>query len=340
VDTPGAPARRATPLRAGVALICFVAGLAAAWLAREVLLLAFLGVLIAVVFSFPVGWLSRVVPRGVATLLVLLAVLGLAALVGLLAAPAVSREFGELRDKLPQAIQRLRQLTSGGGPAASAAQKAPEAVSKVSALAIPALVKFVSSVTAVVLVLVLGAFLVHQPDVYRRGLRALVPRGNEDVFDETWRRVGQGLRSWVGGILVSMAIMGSLTAVGLLLAGIHEWFLLGILTFLGTFVPYVGAIASAVPGILAGLAQSPRHALWALAVYLGIHLVEGYIVQPLVMRRAVDVKPALLLFGQGALGAVFGLLGTIVATPLLVCLQVLTDYLWVERRLNKQPTEG
>jgi predicted PurR-regulated permease PerM len=338
VDTTGAPAHRANPLRAGITLIFVVAALAAAWLAREILLLAFLGVLIAVVFSFPVGWISRILPRGLATILVLLAVLGLAALIGLLAAPAVSHEVDELRQRLPQAIQRVRDFLQHVSPGGGAAQKAPEAVSKASEVAIPALLKVVSSITAVVLVLVLGAFLVHQPDVYRRGVRALVPRGKEDLFDEAWRRVGSGLRSWVGGILVSMAIMGTLTAVGLLVAGIQEWFLLAILTFLGTFVPYVGAVASAVPGILAALAQSPRHALWALAVYLGVHICEGYIVQPLVMRRAVDVKPALLLFGQGALGAIFGLLGTVVATPLLVCIQVLTDYLWVERRLHKQPT--
>ena len=49
-----------------------------------------------------------------------------------------------------------------------------------------------------------------------------------------------------------------------------------------------------------------------------------------------EVRPALLLFGQGLFGAVFGLMGTIVATPMLVCLQVLTEYLWVERRLGKE----
>ena len=186
------------------------------------------------------------------------------------------------------------------------------------------------------LVIVLGAFLVYQPDVYRRGIRLLVPPEHEEVFDETWRRVGGGLRRWVGGIVISMTLMGTLTAIGLATIGIEQWLLLGVLTFLATFVPYVGAIASSVPGILAGLAQSPRHFLLAIAVYVGVHLVEGYIVEPAVMRRAVEIRPALLLFGQGVFSAVFGLMGTVVATPLIVCGQILTDYLWVERRLGKQ----
>jgi predicted PurR-regulated permease PerM len=183
---------------------------------------------------------------------------------------------------------------------------------------------------------VLAAFLVYRPDTYRHGLRQLFPARRQPVFDELWDRLRNALRHWVGGILVSMTIMGTLCAVGLLLVGIRDWLILGTLTFLGTFVPYLGAVASAVPGLLAALAQSPHHLLLAAAVYLGVHVVEGYIVQPAVMRRAVELNPALLLFGQGVLGAVFGVLGIVVATPLLVCAQVAVQYLWIERRVQRQ----
>ncbi|HWE23273.1 MAG TPA: AI-2E family transporter [Myxococcales bacterium] len=330
----------------GLILLACAAALAALWLAREVVLLAFVGIVIGVVFSFPVGWLSRVVPRGAAVLLVLLALVG--AVVGLsaLAAPTIQEEVDQLRESAPRGVEKIQgwmrrvQSTAGGGGGGqkqSPAQHAPEVAAKVGEKALPALVALVSGVTAVVLVIVLGAFLVYQPDVYRRGVRLLVPRRHQETFDEAWRRVGNGLRKWVGGIVVSMALMGTLTAIGLLIVGIDQWLLLGVLTFLGTFVPYVGAIASAVPGLLAGLAQSPRHFVLAGVVYLGVHLVEGYLVQPIVMRRAVEIRPALLLVGQGLFGAVFGLMGTIVATPLIVCLQELTEYLWVERTLGKDP---
>jgi predicted PurR-regulated permease PerM len=258
-------AERRRAVQVGLILLACAAGLAALWLAREVVLLGFLGVLIAVVFSFPVGWLSRVLPRGLAVLLVLIALVGATAGLIALAAPVLQREVDQLRESAPRAIERAQGSTRRG--------------------AAPA----------------------------------------------------RGLRKWVGGIVISMTLMGLFTAVGLAVVGIQEWLLLGVLTFLGTFVPYVGAIASSVPGLLAGLAQSPRHFVLAGAVYLGVHLVEGYLVQPIVMRRAVEVRPALLLFGQGVFGAVFGLLGTVVATPMLVCAQVLTEYLWVERRLGKEP---
>ncbi|MFL5422617.1 MAG: AI-2E family transporter [Myxococcales bacterium] len=327
------------PIRAGIVLIAVVATIAALWLAREIVLLGFLGVLIAVVFSFPVNWISRLLPRGVAVIIVLLLLIGAVVGLGLLIAPTLSREFGELQQRVPKAVQSARSYLSRSAPGGEQlAQKAPEAVKQVGEKAVPALLALVSGITGIVLVIVLGAFLVAQPDVYRRGVRAMIPPQHEEKFDESWRRLGEGLRKWVGGILVAMTIMGTLTAIGLKIAGIEEWFLLGVLTFLGTFVPYVGAVASSVPGILAALAQSPTKALWAAVVYLGVHVVEGYLVEPLVMKRAVEVKPALLLFGQGLFSAVFGLMGTVVATPLIVCAQTLIDYLWVERKLQKTPT--
>src|SRR5205085_885924 len=106
-----------------------------------------------------------------------------------------------------------------GGEAASAAAKVGQA-------ALPALAAIVEGASAVVLVIVLGAFLVAAPAAYRRGVRALVPREREGVFDEGWDRVGNVLRRWVGGILVSMTLMGTLTGIGLAVAGIDSWLLL------------------------------------------------------------------------------------------------------------------
>jgi predicted PurR-regulated permease PerM len=321
-------------VRHGLVLIAAAAALALAWLARDALLLAFLGVVIAVVFSFPVGWLTRWVPRGAAVLLLLLVLAGAVALAATLFAPTVVEQIDDLRAAAPKALADVRQWFSRrSGP--EVAKGAAKVAEKAGEVAVPALLGIVSAATAAVLVLVLGAFLVAAPETYRRGLRKLVPRDSEAVFDESYARLADALRRWVGGIVVSMTIMGTLAALGLWVAGIHDWFLLGVLTFLGTFVPYVGAIASAVPGLLVALTQSQSHFLYAAAVYLGVHLVEGYLIAPLVMRRAVEIKPALLLAGQGTLAAIFGIPGAVVATPLIVCAQTLVQQLWVERRLGK-----
>src|SRR5438105_2726898 len=101
-------AERRRAVQVGLVLLASAAALAALWLAREIVLLAFLGVLIGVVFSFPVGWLSRVMPRGVALLLVLVALVGAGAGLAALAAPTIEREVGQLRESAPGAVQSVQ----------------------------------------------------------------------------------------------------------------------------------------------------------------------------------------------------------------------------------------
>jgi predicted PurR-regulated permease PerM len=318
--------------RTGARLIALAALVAAAWLAHEVLLLAFLGILIGVVLSFPVDWLAKHMKRGFAVLIVLAVMLAATGGAIGFGAVKIASQADTIRDEARKGLQAIRdkfeQVEGKQQQQAQPPQGAAEAAAKGA-------IGLFSGVTAIVLVIVLGLFLVNEPSVYKRGLRLLVPKRFLDAFDSSYDKAATGLRKWVGGILVSMAIMGALTTIGLAVAGIHGWWVLGLLTFFATFVPYVGAIASAIPGLLVGASQDSAHFFYAGGVYLGVHLVEGYLIQPLVMKRAVKLQPALLLFWQGFFGAVFGVMGTVVATPMLVCAQILTTHLWVERRLGK-----
>jgi predicted PurR-regulated permease PerM len=318
--------------------------------AQNVVLLGFLAILVAVMFSFPVGWLSRVVPRTLAVVLTVLLTFGMVGGMVALATPLVVDQGKQLMDNLPEAARKaetwlrraqrdkaVRQLTNGKDVAGTLKAKVPEAVETVATLTPMMAGHVVELVSTFVLLVVLAAFLVARPELYEKGIRSMLPRSFEADFDELWERLGRGLRSWVGGTVIAMFLMGSVTAVGLLLCGIQGWALLGLLTFFGTFVPYVGAVSSSVPGLLVGLSQSPHHFFMALGVYVGVHVIEGYLVQPLVMRRAVEANPALLLFFQALMGALFGLLGLIVATPLLSVVQIIVTTLWIEGRLHKKP---
>ncbi|MGH7935620.1 MAG: AI-2E family transporter, partial [Chthoniobacterales bacterium] len=64
------------------------------------------------------------------------------------------------------------------------------------------------------------------------------------------------------------------------------------------FVPYLGAIAAAIPAMLIALMESPAKALWVAAIYTGVHVFEGYCITPFVQKRAVALPPALLLSVQ------------------------------------------
>ena len=314
---------------------------------RDVWEMTFLGVVLAVLWSFPVGFLSRFMSRGLATLASLLAFFALAGTVTpLLMAPLIE-EARQAEEKLPEAMDRAKDWLKhqpGTDSGIQPGQKLAEGMEKktknleqgiVDGVG-PALLKATTFGSSAAFMFVVALFFVFEPGTYRKFIRSAVPPTYEKDFDELWVRLGVGLRKWVGGILVSMTIMGVFTAIGLKLIGLDNWLLLGALVFVGTFVPYVGALATAVPGLLMALAISPEKFTLAALVYFGVHIVEGYIVDPFVMRRAVTIQPAVLLVWQVTMGLLLGIFGFVIATPLYVCLKTAFDYLYVERGLGKR----
>lgn len=183
------------------------------------------------------------------------------------------------------------------------------------------------------IVFVGGIYLASQPDLYRGGLLKLFPRKNRELASLALDDSGRALKLWLLGQLISMALVGTLTGVGLWLIGVPSALALGLFAGLLEFIPLIGPIIAAIPGVLLAFAQGPEMALWALALYLLIQQVEGNVIQPLVQQHAVDLPPALLLFSLLAGGLLFGATGVILATPLTVVIFVLTKRLYVREAL-------
>ena len=187
---------------------------------------------------------------------------------------------------------------------------------------------------AALLMLVAGIYLAARPDLYRTGIIKLVPPGGRPLAADAIDDTARGLRLWLLGRIVSMVTVGFLTWLGLTIIGVPSALTLALLAGLLEFVPYVGPIASAVPAVLLAFAQSPEMALWTALLFFLVQQFEGYVLEPLVQQRAVDLPPALLLFALVAGGLVFGLIGVLFAEPLTVMLFVLVKRLYVREALG------
>src|SRR3712207_2948130 len=145
----------------------------------------------------------------------------------------------------------------------------------------------------------------------------------------------RSVQRWFLGQLVSMAVIGMLFTVALSVIGIPFALLLGILSGLLAFIPFVGPAISIVPPILLALADDPVKALWVILTYAGVQFVEGNIIQPLVMSRVVSLHPVILIFALLIMGTLFGFVGVLIAIPLAAALHVLVHELWVQRMDEK-----
>lgn len=135
--------------------------------------------------------------------------------------------------------------------------------------------------------------------------------------------IASTLRGWILGRLVSMAVVGGLTVLGLFLLEIPYAVTLGLIAAMLGLVPSIGPIIAVVPAAALAFTVGPAHVLYVLGLYLGISLVDGLLLTPWIEKRTVGVPPTVAIVGQLVAGVVAGLPGVIIATPILALLLVI-----------------
>jgi predicted PurR-regulated permease PerM len=106
---------------------------------------------------------------------------------------------------------------------------------------------------------------------------------------------------------------------------------LGIITGLADFVPFVGPIVGVIPPLLLGLVGGPLDTLWVLFTYVAIQQVEGNLITPLIMEKTASLHPAVVIVAVTVLGSAFGFLGALLALPATVVAAALVEELWFRR---------
>lgn len=322
-------------------------GLLVLWFARDVLLLGFAGVLLAVFLRTVACWIHdrTRLPTGVALAAIVVLIVGGIAVMFWARGPAIVAELDALRADTPQAVAsakaRLQQSDWGRRlvaemPAAKDVLPSPRSAMS-SATGVVS--QTFGALTNVVVILFLAIAFAATPRSYVSGLLALVPPRHEARVHEVLRRVTETLWWWMLGRLLSMAVIGVTTGIGLWLLGIPLAVTLAVIAALLTFIPNIGPILAALPAVLLGLSQSPRTALYVVFLYLGVQAVETYVLGPVVDRRTVALPAALTVLAQLLLVMAGGILGAALAVPLAAVALVVVTMLYVEDVLGRKPNE-
>jgi predicted PurR-regulated permease PerM len=171
-------------------------------------------------------------------------------------------------------------------------------------------------VTGLVLAIALLYFVLRDgPAFWRWILRRFAPP-TRPVVDRAGRRSWAVLGGFVRGTALIAAIDATLIGLGLWILGVPVAFALAVLVFLGAFIPYVGAFVSGLVAVLVAFADGGWDvALLALALVIGVQLVEGNLLQPIIQSRTVDLHPAVILLAVAAGGSLFGIVGAYLAVP-------------------------
>lgn len=295
------------------------------WLAQPILLIIG-GLVLAAMFDGGARLLGRVlpIPRGIRLTIVVLGVFGFIYWTFVFTGSELAAQAASLQAVVEAQVDTMGNKIAAAGFNISAEDvkgfgtQILNSVGRVTA----AVTSVVGTVTNLAMMLVLAIFIAAEPRMYERGVAWMLPLAERENFYGTAEKIGHVLRRLMAGRLLGMAVEGFGTWILLGLGGVPMAALLGVLTGLLAFLPNIGAIISGALIILVGFSAGVDVGLYAVFVYFVVQMVDGYLIVPMVAKRAVDLAPALVLGAQILFGALFGILGLALADPIIAMIKV------------------
>ena len=186
------------------------------------------------------------------------------------------------------------------------------------------------AIGGIIIVLFIGMYIAAEPDKYRDGILHLVPHRSRPRAREVLSTLATTLRQWLIARLIAMVAIGLITGIGLALLRVKGAAALGVLAGLMELIPFFGPFVSAIPAIGIAMVDSPQKAFAVVILYLIIQQLEGNVITPLLLEKRLDIPPVLTVVGVSAMAIVFGVMGMLVAEPLIATALVLSKMLYVE----------
>ncbi len=180
----------------------------------------------------------------------------------------------------------------------------------------------------------IGVFVAVDPALYRDGFAQIFPPAKRQRVSEVMNLMGETMFKWLIGRFLTMLITGAGTTIAMWILGVPMPIMIGVATGLLTFIPNIGAIIALGLAMLMALSQGPMTVVWVVLLYGVLQLLESNIATPLIQQHQTSIPPALLLSFQIIMAALAGLLGVMVATPLLAAGMVLTKEIWIKDTLE------
>ncbi len=323
------------------------------WYVPSVLTTLVGGFALALVLSFPVRWLSRLMPRGLAILSSFLLLLGFVVLALLILLPLVGNQLAAFADAVPamagtaeqqlrgslEILQQRGLLPSDSEEVASRIREdLTNAVQAVGGNVLGGALGVVTGTFSFALtlfgVLFVGAYLLVDVRRFKAAYLRAAPHEYRQDFLTLWNAFGYSLSKYLGGLAFVLAIQGVVSAIGLFFLDVPYALLLGVWVAITAVIPYLGAWIGSIPAVLVALTISPTRALLTAVLFLGIQQLEGNFLTPKIQGDTLRVHPIMVFLAVIVGGGLGGIAGVIVAVPSLAVLRVLFDFFRV--RLTTQ----
>ncbi len=302
----------------------------------SLLLLTLAGALFAIYFHGCASFFKKYLPISAGWSLALSIVINIILLVVFFwfVGARLQQQVSELTDTLPQTINNAKAYLQKSTIGSKALDYLNSSGNSQKTMSIAK--HFFSSsfgiLSDIYIILLLGMFFIASPFTYKKGIVHLLPPKAKDKGAELLDEIHNVLKNWTKGQLFGFVFIAVLTALGLWAIGMPLILTLALIAGLLNFIPNFGPIIALIPAGLIGLTQGATTAILVLCLYTLIQVVQSAVTQPLIQKKMVSVPPALIIFGQVAMGLLGGFWGVLLATPVITIIMTVVNKLYVEEQ--------
>lgn len=309
----------------------------------------FIGLLIAWLFDPIVEVMQRKIPRILSCILIFLLFFGGIFLILSLLLPTFTEQVREFVTGIPGILKELKTMTNqlfvslsfdSGIDLTSVKTQVFDSIenlgmsltTKLPDMILSLFKSIVSGGMFLILGIMVGFYMLYDFEKVKLGLLDFVPRKYHDDAKELMRRLNHSLRGYIQGLFAVMFLVFITQSIGLTLAGLKAPMIFALFCAITDIIPYLGPYIGGAPAVLVGFTISPVVGIFSLVSIVVVQLLENNFYQPLIMGKAMQLHPVTIIVGLLLFQHFFGIIGMIVATPVIACFKVIFTY--IDEKMN------
>lgn len=335
--------------------------LLATYLLRELKILAFLKELLVVISPIFIGlivaWLCdpmvrflqrKKVPRFVGCILVYLVLIGIIFMFLYLFLPTFVHQIGDFVATIPDILKDLKVFGNkffatfeiDGIGVKGIQEQIYSSVEKFGIGLTTNLPNIIINITKsiisggvnFVLGLMIGFYMLFDFDKINNTVKNSLPESWKDNYQELMTRINTSLRNYVQGVFLVMFLVFITQSVGLTLAGLKAPLLFALFCAVTDIIPYFGPYIGAIPAVLVGFTISPTVGIFCIISIVIVQALENNFYQPLIMGHTMQLHPVIIMISLLIFQHFFGIIGMVVATPVVACLKVI--FMFIDEKVH------
>ena len=304
----------------------------------------FIGIIIAWLLDPIVTWLQKNgFKRAIATVMVFLSFISLVVLFFVLLIPSFADQINEFIGSAPSVLNNIKNFGENlfdklnniydydftnikeqlyGGLSNIVSGLTVTLPNKVISIAS----SIVSGGLNIIFGLFIAFYMLFDFNNVRKHLFNLLPKSiHADAITLT-DRLNKTLKSYVQGTLLIMFLLFIFQSITLAIAGLSSPMLFGMFCAVTNVIPYIGPYIGGIPAVIVGFTISPATGIFTLLAVVIAQFLESYFLNPIVMSKTMKLHPVTIMIGLLIFGHFFGILGMVLATPIISCIKIIFNF--------------